>query len=112
MSGVGDDKRYAYLTRSDARNIRHYKNSKLLLVKAPPNTQLTVSPLMEGLQMHMKSDGEAFYAYIKRVPCACRAAVIVVAGVRRNRKVSLQTSNLLTKTKKVAPGSGSLAQKT
>jgi len=57
MTGVSDEKRWAYVTHADIRSIPHYKDSTLLLIKAPPNTQLTVPPPTEGLQMHMKSDG-------------------------------------------------------
>jgi len=57
MVGVCEDKRWAYVTHADIRNINHYKDSTLLVVKAPPNTQLTVPPPAEGLQMHMKSEG-------------------------------------------------------
>ena len=57
MTTVSEDKRWAYVTHSDIRSIGPYKDSTLLLVKAPPNTQLTVPPPSQGLQMHMKSEG-------------------------------------------------------
>ena len=44
MKSMTEEKRWAYLTHADIRTIPMYKEQTLLLVKAPPNTSLTVPP--------------------------------------------------------------------
>ena len=44
MKSMTEEKRWAYLTHADIRTIPVYKDQTLLLVKAPPNTSLTVPP--------------------------------------------------------------------
>jgi len=59
-----DDKRWGYLTHADIRAMEEYKEQTLLLIKAPPQTNLTVPPKNEGLQMHLKSTGGEIGVYL------------------------------------------------
>ncbi|CAL8090712.1 unnamed protein product [Orchesella dallaii] len=44
MRSITDEKRWAYLTHNDIRTIPQYNDKTLLLIKAPPQTTLTVPP--------------------------------------------------------------------
>lgn len=67
MMSITDDKRWAYVTNSDLKQLPDYRKSTLLLIKAPPNTALTVPPPETNkgaLQMHMKSSGGEIGVYL------------------------------------------------
>lgn len=64
MRSITDDKRWAYLTHFDIRSIQKYESCTIMLIKAPPNTELTVPPVDCGLKMHMKSERGEIGVYL------------------------------------------------
>jgi hypothetical protein len=65
LKNINDDKRWAYVTNADIRKIKEFHDSTLMLIKAPPCTELVVPPPEEGgLQMHMKSETAEIGVYI------------------------------------------------
>ncbi|KAK6644852.1 hypothetical protein RUM43_001125 [Polyplax serrata] len=59
-----EDKRYAYVTYEDLRNIPSYKNQTVMVIKAPPEAKLRVPDPSKALQMYMKSENSEIEVFI------------------------------------------------
>ncbi|EEB13050.1 transcription factor E2F3, putative [Pediculus humanus corporis] len=59
-----EDKRFAYVTYEDLRNIPYYKNQTVMVIKAPPEAKLRVPDPSKALQMYMKSENSEIEVFI------------------------------------------------
>ena len=49
-----EDKRFAYVTYEDLRNIPYYKNQTVMVIKAPPEAKLRVPDPSKVIEVHIR----------------------------------------------------------
>lgn len=53
---LNEDKRNAYVTYQDLRNVARFRNQTVMAIKAPPEAKLQVPHPSEGMQIYMQCD--------------------------------------------------------
>ena len=56
LKGQHKDKDHAYISYQDIRSVLHFRDQRILAIKAPAEAQLYVPDSSEGNMMHMKSE--------------------------------------------------------